>query len=163
MKTINANDRHVVRLNVDGRDVSLSVEPRTNLADGLREELGITSVRVGCEQGICGACSVLIDGVSQRACLTLAVQANGQVVTTAAGLGDEIDDLRDALQHHFAFQCGFCASGILITAASWLANSPEPDEMEVRRMLTDNMCRCTGYAGMVKAILDVATQRRKPD
>jgi 2-furoyl-CoA dehydrogenase 2Fe-2S iron sulfur subunit len=149
-----------VELTVDGRSERLRVEPRLSLADALRDQLGVTGVRVGCEQGVCGTCTVVIDDVSQRSCLVLAIQAEGSHVTTVAGLSDAVDDLRAALTRHFALQCGFCASGLMVTAAEWLAGEPDPDEAAVRRMLSGNICRCSGYEGMVRAIVEVAEARR---
>ena len=150
-----------VTVRVDGTDERVAVEARTSLADALRNQLGVNGVRVGCEQGVCGSCTVLVDGVSQRSCLTLAVQADGAEVTTIAGLADAIDDLRAAFSRHFAVQCGFCASGALVTAAEWLSSDPRPpvDEAAVREMLSGTICRCTGYDGMVRAILEVASDR----
>ena len=145
---------------VDGESVSVRVEPRTSLADALREEAGVTSVRIGCEQGVCGSCTVAVDGVAQRSCLTFAVQADGASITTVAGIdalvGEVGEALRDALSRHFALQCGFCASGLVVTAAQWLSQQPSTDEDEVRRMLSGNICRCSGYDGMVRAIVEVA-------
>lgn len=149
-----------VNLRVDGVEESIVVEARTSLADGLRDQLGVTAIRVGCEQGVCGSCTVMVDGMSQRSCLTLAVQVEGAEVTTVAGLADTIDDLRAAFSRNFAVQCGFCASGALVTAAEWLTTDPDPDEDDVRRMLSGTICRCTGYDGMVRAILETAQRRR---
>ena len=144
---------------VDGRIEQMTVETRTSLADALRDELGVTSVRLGCEQGVCGSCSVVVDGVAQRSCLTLAVQADGTQVETLAGLAEGIEDLRSAFSRHFAVQCGFCASGVLVTAAVWLTTASAVDEDAVRSMLSGNVCRCSGYEGMVRAVLEVAADR----
>ena len=159
MKRVLAGTTVGVELSVDGTPVAIAVESRVSLADALRDELGMTSVRVGCEQGVCGTCTVLLDGRSQRSCLTLAVQADGAEITTVAGLAATLDDLRSALSRHFAVQCGFCAAGLLVTAAEWLATDPNPDEAAVRSMLSGNVCRCSGYNGMVHAILEVAQAR----
>lgn len=163
MTVIEPDGEVAVDLVVDGRSERLRAEPRTSLADALRDQLGVTGVRVGCEQGVCGSCTVVIDGVSQRSCLALAVQADGAEVTTVAGLTDAVDDLRAALSRHFALQCGFCASGLVVTAAEWLADDPRPDEVAVRQMLSGNICRCSGYDGMVRAIVEVAGRRSGAD
>jgi len=156
MRRVEAGERAEVTVEIDGRRETASVDARTNLADFARG-VGATSVRVGCEQGVCGSCTVMLDDMSVRSCLVLAVQADGSRVETLAGIGGRIDELRAAFARHFALQCGFCASGILVTAAEWLAGDPVVDEAEVRRMLSANVCRCTGYEGMVRAILEVAS------
>jgi 2-furoyl-CoA dehydrogenase 2Fe-2S iron sulfur subunit len=132
------------------------------LSDFLRQELGITGVHVGCEHGVCGACTVRIDGVAQRSCLTLAVAAEGRVVETVEGLAGQdgmLSDLQAAFRRHSALQCGFCTPGILMSAAQFLECVPMPTEMQVREMLSGHLCRCTGYAGIVAAILEVARGR----
>lgn len=162
MTSVPANETVAVELVVDGEVERVSVEGRTSLADALRDELAVTAVRVGCEQGVCGSCTVVVDGVAQRSCLTLAVQADGATVETLSGLADGIEDLRAAFARHFAVQCGFCASGVLVTAATWLTSMPdvtEVDEGAVRAMLSGNVCRCSGYDGMVRAVMDVAAAR----
>ena len=132
------------------------------LSDFLRHELGATGVHVGCEHGVCGACTVRVDGIAQRSCLTLAVAADGREIQTAEGLADaghELSDLQAAFRRHHALQCGFCTPGILMSVADFLARVPAPSEAEVREMLTGHLCRCTGYSGIVAAILDVASSR----
>lgn len=150
-----------VVLAVDGRELSAAVEARTSLADAVRA-VGVTGVKLGCEQGVCGSCTVLLDGESQRSCLVLAVQAEGVEITTAAGLAGPIDELRSAFVDHFAVQCGFCASGVLVTAAAELAERErngtlnQLDQSTVAGLLSGNVCRCTGYGSMVAAITQAA-------
>jgi 2-furoyl-CoA dehydrogenase 2Fe-2S iron sulfur subunit len=139
------------------------------LTDFLREELGATGTHVGCEHGVCGACTVRIDGVACRACLTLAVQVDGRQVDTVEGLAQAdgtLNDLQQAFKRHHALQCGFCTAGILMSCAHWLerldaagAEAPEPGETEVREMLSGHICRCTGYTPIVAAVLEVARAR----
>ncbi|MDE0387566.1 MAG: (2Fe-2S)-binding protein [Rhodospirillales bacterium] len=135
------------------------------LSDFLRHELGATGTHVGCEHGVCGACTVRLDGVPARACLTLAVQAEGRRVDTVEGLAPagELNDLQKAFRRHHALQCGFCTAGILMSLDAWLDSRPKPDEAEVRALLSGHLCRCTGYAGIVAAALDVAEARRRED
>ena len=163
MRRYNQGARHQVKLTLNGRVCEGQCEPRTLLTDFLRQELGATGVHVGCEHGICGACTVRINGVAQRACLTLAVSAEGQDVQTVEGLSDgdgALSDLQVAFRHHHALQCGFCTPGILMSAEDFLSRVPEPTELTVREMLSGHLCRCTGYTNIVTAILDVATRRR---
>lgn len=152
-----------VTLTVDGRPRSVTVQARTSLADAVRSA-GVTGVKLGCEQGVCGSCTVLLDGTSQRSCLVLAVQAIGVEITTAATLTGPMEVLRSAFVDHFAVQCGFCASGVLVTAAAELAEREQAgtlDELDgdaVAGLLSGNVCRCTGYESMVDAILQAARQ-----
>ncbi|MGY9072985.1 MAG: (2Fe-2S)-binding protein [Acidimicrobiales bacterium] len=146
-----------INFRVDGRVICSTVEPRLSLADHLREDLGVTAVRVGCEQGVCGSCTVMLDGVSARACCTLAVQVDGAEVETVVGLADELEAVRAAFTRNFAIQCGFCASGVLVTAAEFLRTHPTATESEIRAMLSGTICRCTGYEGMVQALLELAS------
>ncbi|MEM7339620.1 MAG: FAD binding domain-containing protein [Actinomycetota bacterium] len=158
---IDPAQRVAVTLDVDGRAHATVIEPRTSLTDALRE-VGVTGVKVGCEQGVCGSCTVLLDGTSQRSCLVLAVQVDGVEITTAAGLTAPIEELRTAFVDHFAVQCGFCASGVLVTAAAELAERQRAgtldslDRPTISRLLSGNVCRCTGYASMVTAIEQAA-------
>ncbi len=159
MPRLNANAKHEVSLTLDGREVSGYATPRMLLTDFLRQELGSTAAHVACEHGVCGACTVRIDGKAVRGCLTFAVQADGAKVETAAGLADEngeLNDLQRAFRKHHGVQCGFCTPGILMSATDYLERNPHPDEAQVRDMLSGHICRCTGYTGMVRAILDVA-------
>ncbi len=154
---------HTVRLTLNGRARSGQARPRLLLSDFLRQELGATGTHVGCEHGVCGACTVRIDGVAARACLTLAVQVDGRHIDTVenpAGNDAVLDALKAAFKRHHALQCGFCTAGILMSSADWLqrqrANDHVPDETEVRDMLSGHLCRCTGYTPIVNAVLEVA-------
>jgi aerobic-type carbon monoxide dehydrogenase small subunit (CoxS/CutS family) len=152
-----------VRLRVNGREHAGTVEVRKSLADFLREDLGLTGTHLGCEHGVCGACTVLLDGEPVRACLMLAVQADGASVETVEGLadGDRLHPLQEAFRAHHALQCGFCTPGILLTAKAFLAERPEPTREEIREMLAGNLCRCTGYHFIVEAIEAAARARRR--
>jgi 2-furoyl-CoA dehydrogenase 2Fe-2S iron sulfur subunit len=160
--TLQAGRLHRIELELDGRPRSGHAQPRTLLSDFLRDTLGATGTHVGCEHGVCGACTVRIDGVAQRACLTLAVQVDGRRVDTVHGLASEsgaLSDLQAAFRRHHALQCGFCTPGILASCADWLERVRTPDEQQVREMLSGHLCRCTGYAPIVAAVMDVARQR----
>lgn len=152
---------HVVTLELNGVKRSARCEPRELLSDFLRHALGATGTHVGCEHGVCGACTVRIDGVAQRACLTLAVQAEGRRIDTVEGLAnaEQLTDLQLAFRRHHALQCGFCTAGILMSCADYLERVPNPSETEVRAMLSGHLCRCTGYTPIVAAVLDVARER----
>ena len=145
-----------VQLKVNGKAVSLEVAPNTLLVQALRGNLQLTGTHVGCEHGVCGACTVLIDGESVRACLTLAVQADGRRITTVEGLSDDqaLSPLQAAFRRHNALQCGFCTPGMITTAHALLSEEPNCDEHRVREVLSGNLCRCTGYMPIVKAVLD---------
>jgi len=154
---------HTVALTLNGRSRTGQARPRLLLSDFLRHELGATGTHVGCEHGVCGACTVRIDGVAQRACLTLAVQVDGRCVDTVEqppGQDATLDALKAAFKRHHALQCGFCTAGILMSSADWLrrqqAAGHRPDEAEVRDMLSGHLCRCTGYTPIVNAVLEVA-------
>jgi aerobic carbon-monoxide dehydrogenase small subunit len=147
---------------VNGRPWSGSPQPRLSLADFLREVLNLTGTHLGCEHGVCGACTVLIDGQPQRACLSLAVGMDGREVTTVEGLeGPLIDALRAAFSERHALQCGFCTPGMLITATDMIRRGACTDEHRVRQELAGNLCRCTGYQGLVAAIQAVANEETK--
>jgi 2-furoyl-CoA dehydrogenase 2Fe-2S iron sulfur subunit len=157
-------ERLTITLKVNGREYCRAVEPRLSLADFLRHELDLTGTHLGCEHGVCGACTVLIDGRSARACLTFAVQADGSEVTTVEGLAADdgtLSVLQEAFRTHHGLQCGFCTPGILMSLTELLRDNPEPSEAEVREVLTGNLCRCTGYAGIVAAALDAARRLRE--
>ena len=143
-----------IRVTVNGTRFERAVEPRRLLADFLREDLGLTGTHVGCEHGVCGACTVLLDGDSARSCLTLAVQADGAEVETVEGLGtmDALHPLQRAFREHHALQCGFCTPGMLMTALDLLRKHPSPNEAEIRDGLSGNLCRCTGYEHIVRAV-----------
>jgi aerobic carbon-monoxide dehydrogenase small subunit len=150
------------RVTVNGKAHARIVESRLTLADFLRHELGLTGTHLGCEHGVCGACTVLVDGRSARSCLMFAVQANGCEVTTVEGLTPDngLSVLQQAFVDNHGLQCGFCTPGMLITLTELLRENPSPSEDEVRDALTGNLCRCTGYAGIVKAALDAAERLR---
>ncbi|HET6366894.1 MAG TPA: (2Fe-2S)-binding protein [Pseudomonadales bacterium] len=143
-----------VRLTVNGHTRAGAAEPRLSLADFLREVLDLTGTHVGCEHGVCGACTVLLDGEPIRACLMLAVQAAGRSITTVEGLapGDGLSPLQQAFQDKHGLQCGYCTPGILLTTQAFLRQNPSPTREEIREMLAGNLCRCTGYHLIVEAI-----------
>ena len=143
-----------IRMNLNGAPVAHEVEDRTSLADFLREDCGLTATHLGCEHGACGACSVDVDGLLTRACLKFAVQCDGRTVTTLEGLAQDrvMEALRGAFHHAHALQCGFCTPGMLITARDLLLRNGQPTEAEIRDALAGNICRCTGYAGIVHAV-----------
>jgi len=154
---------HPIELQLNGRPRNGLAQPRLLLSDFLRHALGATGTHVGCEHGVCGACTVQIDGVAQRACLTLAVQAAGCRVDTVEGLASNdgvLNDLQAAFKRHHALQCGFCTAGILMSCTDWLARlrraGRRPGEAEVREMLSGHLCRCTGYTPIVAAVMEVA-------
>ena len=157
-------DRHAIRLRVNGREHAPTVESRRTLADVLRHDLGYTGTHLGCEHGICGACTVLVDGAPARSCLMFGVQADGCEVTTVEGLadGEQLSDLQQAFSDHHALQCGFCTPGFLMLAQAYLGElgDAEPSEAEVREVIASNLCRCTGYQGLVDAVLATARARR---
>jgi len=157
--TLHAKDqRHCVSVDVNGRRCEGMATPRTLLADFLRHELDFKGVHVGCEHAVCGACTILLDGLPARACTVYALQVDGASIETVEGLGeaDALSPLQAAFQKHHALQCGFCTPGILMSAKAFLAECPTPDEQAVRNMLSGHLCRCTGYDGIVRAILDCA-------
>ena len=158
MTRLTRDAKHRIEITVNGRRHQGYAEPRMQLADFLRHELGLYGTHVGCEHGVCGACTVLLDGRPARACVVYAVQADGAEITTVEGLadGDELSPLQAAFRKHHALQCGFCTAGILISATRFLEENPDPDEEAVRDMLSGHLCRCTGYDGIVRAILDAA-------
>jgi aerobic-type carbon monoxide dehydrogenase small subunit (CoxS/CutS family) len=184
-------DMHRIRLRVNGHEHELAVEARRTLADMLRHDLGYTGTHLGCEHGICGACTVLVDGVPVRSCLMFGVQADGTEVSTVEGLGagQQLSDLQQAFSDHHALQCGFCTPGFLMLAEAYLAerglassgapagedtaaadgaaggDGPAgragPTEAEVRELVAANLCRCTGYQGIIEAVLATASSRRR--
>lgn len=153
-----------ITLNINGRSMQARVEPRMTLVDCLRHELGLTGTHIGCEHGVCGACTVIVDGDAVRGCLLLAVQADGATVETVEGLasGEELGPLQSAFRRHHALQCGFCTPGMLMTAHALLKSEPDCDESRVREVLGGNLCRCTGYIGIVEAVLDARAAYRQP-
>jgi len=161
MTKLDAASRHDLTLHVNGRPQAVSVEPRTTLADCLRQELGLTGTHLGCEHGVCGACTVLVDGVAARSCLMLAAQAQRHQIETVESLaeGGQLNDLQQAFRELHGLQCGFCTPGILMTLTELLKYSPEGSEQEVRVALSGHICRCTGYENIVKAALATLAQR----
>jgi 2-furoyl-CoA dehydrogenase 2Fe-2S iron sulfur subunit len=156
MRRVSKDERSRIALTLNGRAVSGDAEPRVLLTDFLRHVIGATGTHVGCEHGVCGCCTVLVDGVAQRGCLTLAVQAEGRSVTTVESLAaadGTLNALQKAFQQHHALQCGFCTPGILMSFTDYLARNPHPTEDEIREVLSGHLCRCTGYAGIVAAVL----------
>ena len=153
---------HSIELTVNGRKVSGMAEPRTHLAEFLRGPLGLTGTHLGCEQGVCGACTVLIDGKPQRSCLTFAVSCNGDEIRTVEGFDDDpvMTELREAFAANHALQCGYCTPGMLVTARDIVTRLGDVDEQTIRRELSGNICRCTGYVGIVGAIRQVAAGRK---
>jgi carbon-monoxide dehydrogenase small subunit len=149
-----------VTLSVNGRQESVTVEPRALLSDVLREQLGLAGVHVGCEHGVCGACTVLWDGEPVRSCLVFAAQAEGHEITTVEALGDpgHLHPLQEAFWQEHALQCGYCTPGILLTAKALLDRDPHPSAETVRDALSGNLCRCTGYQFIVDAVLRAAAQ-----
>ena len=157
---------HEIRLTVNGRAHELAVEARRTLADVLRHDLGYTGTHLGCEHGICGACTVLMDGAPVRACLVFGVQADGTEVRTVEGLadGEQLSDLQQAFSDHHALQCGFCTPGFLMLAEAYLAETDGAAELtadQARELIASNLCRCTGYQGIVEAVLATARSRQK--
>jgi aerobic-type carbon monoxide dehydrogenase small subunit (CoxS/CutS family) len=154
-----------VEFRVNGDPVAVEVEPRVHLADCLREKLGLTGTHLGCEHGVCGACTVIIDGAAVRACLMLAVQAEGSSIVTVEGVSSEdaLSPLQTAFRKHHALQCGFCTPGMLMTAYALLTEEPEADSDRIRSVLAGNLCRCTGYLPIVEAVLEARASYRKAD
>ena len=155
MRRVNRDQKVRVSLTLNGRKASAEAEPRMLLSDFLRHSLGATGTHVGCEHGVCGCCTVLIDGTAVRSCLTLAVQAEGRDVKTVeslAGSDGKLNKLQQAFQNNHALQCGFCTPGILMSFTDYLARNPKPTEDELREVLSGHICRCTGYAGIVAAL-----------
>jgi len=149
-----------VRLNVNGTEHELDVEPRLLLVHALRDKLGLTGTHVGCDTSNCGACTVHMDGQAVKSCTVLAVQADGAEITTIEGLGteDNLHPMQEAFWNNHGLQCGYCTPGMIMSASALLARNPNPSEEEVRHGLEGNLCRCTGYHNIVKAVLDAASK-----
>jgi 2-furoyl-CoA dehydrogenase 2Fe-2S iron sulfur subunit len=159
MRRVNKDQKVRISLTLNGRKLSAETEPRMLLSDFLRHTLGATGTHVGCEHGVCGCCTVQIDGTAVRSCLTLAMQAEGRDVKTVeslAGPGGKLNTLQQAFQNHHALQCGFCTPGILMSFTDFLARNPKPTEEELREVLSGHICRCTGYAGIMAALKEAA-------
>jgi aerobic-type carbon monoxide dehydrogenase small subunit (CoxS/CutS family) len=154
-----------VRFTVNGRAVALAVEPRMSLADCLRRELRLTGTHLGCEHGVCGACTVIVDGAAVRGCLMLAAQADGCAIVTVEGLaqGEALSPLQASFRKHHALQCGFCTPGMLTTAHALLSHEPNADIERIRDVLSGNVCRCTGYVSIIEAVLDAASAYQRPE
>ena len=164
MPRLSAEERHRVSFVLNGRPVEGQAEPRMLLTDFLRHVLGMTGTHVGCEHGVCGACTIEVDGVPARACLMLAVQADGATLRTVEGLAPEpgrLSLLQQAFRRHHALQCGFCTPGILMSLDNYLRDNPDPSEADIRTFLTGHLCRCTGYVPIVAAALDAAERLRE--
>jgi aerobic carbon-monoxide dehydrogenase small subunit len=151
-----------VTMRVNGAERSGAVEPRRTLADFLRDDLGLTGTHLGCEQGVCGSCTVLVDGASARSCLMLALQADGADVMTIEGLAGEdgLHPLQEAFRETLSFQCGYCTPGFMMTAVEFLHENPRPSDAEIRDAISGNLCRCTGYESIVRGIALAAERAR---
>lgn len=163
MPRLELGRRHTVRFTLNGRPVSGEAEPRMLLTDFLRHEIGATGTHVGCEHGVCGACTVRIDGAPARACLTLAVQAEGADIRTVEGLApsqDTLSPLQEAFRAHFGLQCGFCTPGILMSLDALLQQVPDASEDQIREHLSGHLCRCTGYGSIMRAAVAAAESLR---
>jgi 2-furoyl-CoA dehydrogenase 2Fe-2S iron sulfur subunit len=159
MSTLQAGRRHAVRFSLNGKRYMGEAEPRLLLSDFLRHQAGATGTHVGCEHGVCGACTVDIDGRPARACLTLAVQVDGCAIRTVEGLApsaDRLGVLQSAFRRNHALQCGFCTAGILMSLDCFLREHPKPDVASIRDLLSGHLCRCTGYAPIVRAAIEAA-------
>ena len=156
-------DRVDISLTVNGRKREARVEPRLLLVDYLRHELGLTGTHIGCEHGVCGACTVLLDGRTARSCLHFTAALDGAEVRTVEDVGetDSLHPIQEAFHQHHALQCGFCTPGFLMTTIELLENDPDPDEAAIRRALTNNLCRCTGYTNIIKAVAAAAEALRE--
>jgi 2-furoyl-CoA dehydrogenase 2Fe-2S iron sulfur subunit len=164
MPRMSADANHRIRFKLNGRMVEADAEPRMLLTDFLRYNLAMTGTHVGCEHGVCGACTIEIDGAPARACLTLAVQADGADIRTIEGLAPEpgrLSILQEAFRRHHALQCGFCTAGILLSLECYLRDNPSPDEPTLRDYLSGHLCRCTGYVTIIAAALDAAARLRE--
>lgn len=158
------SQRLLVKLTLNGEERAGYCEPRTTLCDFLRHHLGATGTHVGCEHGVCGACTVNVDGRPVRSCLMFAIQADGLPVNTVEGLAGEsqpLSPLQQAFRRHHALQCGFCTPGMLISCQDLLDRKPDPTREEVVEVVSGHLCRCTGYVGIVDAVLDAASRRRE--
>ena len=156
-------EKRLVRVTVNGKAYEAEAEVRMHLADFIRQELGLTGTHIGCEHGVCGACTILLDGKSARSCLMLAVQADGHEILTIEGIApseEELHPLQEAFRDNHGLQCGFCTPGMLTTLLEFLRDNPDPTEAEVREAISGNLCRCTGYQGIVAAALDAAKRLR---
>ncbi|MFN0303649.1 MAG: (2Fe-2S)-binding protein [Burkholderiales bacterium] len=157
-------DRRTITVTVNGKRHTRDVETRWTLGDFLRRDLNLTGTHLGCEHGVCGACTIHLDGEAVRACILFAVQADGCSITTVEGLSQPdgpLHPVQEAFREHHGLQCGYCTPGMLMTVTAFLKETPKPSEREVREALSGNLCRCTGYQGIVKATLDAAKRLRE--
>jgi carbon-monoxide dehydrogenase small subunit len=157
------SETRTIAVSVNGVRYERTVPVRLTLADFIRHDLRLTGTHLGCEHGVCGACTILIDGRTVRSCLMLAVQANGQDIVTVEGIApapDKLHPLQEAFRDHHGLQCGFCTPGILTTLIEFLRDNPDPTEQDVRMAISGNLCRCTGYQGIVNAALDAARRMK---
>jgi carbon-monoxide dehydrogenase small subunit len=157
------SETRAITLDVNGTSCTRTIPVRLTLADFLRQTLGLTGTHLGCEHGVCGACTILLDGRTARACLMLAVQADGHAITTVEGLAPDaqtLHPLQQAFRDHHGLQCGFCTPGMLTTLVEFLGDNPDPTEADVREAISGNLCRCTGYQGIVDAALAAARAMR---
>ncbi|HEX9072188.1 MAG TPA: (2Fe-2S)-binding protein [Pseudolabrys sp.] len=157
------NEKTAITLAINGRDHPITVEPRRTLADAIREDCGQTGTHIGCEHGICGACTVIVDGEPVRSCLMFAVQADGKKIRTIEGLanGDKLHPMQQAFMDHHGLQCGFCTPGFLMLAVGVLEREPEIGDDDLLDVLASNLCRCTGYQNIIKAVRAAAKEMRK--
>jgi carbon-monoxide dehydrogenase small subunit len=154
--------QHHVELTVNGRAVALEVEPRQSLADALRSKLGLTGTHLGCEHGVCGACTIIVDGDPVRGCLMLAVQAEGAEVFTVEGVSPQqgLSPIQEAMREHHGLQCGFCTPGMVVVLHHLLSTNPNPTDAEIREAISGQLCRCTGYQGIMAAARAVVASHR---
>jgi carbon-monoxide dehydrogenase small subunit len=159
------NDKVDIRLNVNGREYAIRVEPRRTLVDAIREDCGQTGTHIGCEHGVCGTCTVLVDGEPMRSCLMFAVQAQDKPIRTVEGLatGNKLHPLQQAFIDHHGLQCGFCTPGFLMLASHALERNPDIDGDDLLDLLASNLCRCTGYQNIIKAVRAAGQQMRKAE
>jgi carbon-monoxide dehydrogenase small subunit len=152
-----------ITLNINGQDHSVSVEPRRTLVDVIRDDCGQTGTHIGCEHGICGACTIILEGEAVRSCLMFAIQADGKRIRTVEGLadGDKLHPLQTAFMAHHALQCGFCTPGFLMLAVNALETNPNITDEEILEVLSSNLCRCTGYQNIIKAVRSTAAEMRR--
>jgi carbon-monoxide dehydrogenase small subunit len=157
------SDKATITLTINGRTHTIAVEPRRTLADAIREDCGQTGTHIGCEHGVCGACTVIVDGAPVRSCLMFAVQADGKAVRTVEGLadGDRLHPMQQAFMDHHGLQCGFCTPGFLMLAVGVLEREPDISDADLIDVLSSNLCRCTGYQNIVKAVRAAAEEMRK--
>ena len=156
--------KQIIKLMVNGTEHQLAVYPNATLMSVLRDELGLTGAKEGCQDGSCGTCTVLVDGKPVRSCLLLAMEAEGKEIVTIEGLaqGQELHPIQQAFVDHGAIQCGFCSPGMILTAKALLDETPHPTEQEVRKAISGNLCRCTGYVNIVAAVMAIARRQEQP-